>query len=624
MKKILSFALALAICVMCFAGCSQIDPDDGTGKGAIIDMYIGTKVYDLDPALTYTDESTSKILSLIFEGLMKVDKNGKLSKALMKEYELEEVELDDGTTRWEMDITINTTHWSDGSLVQTNDIIYAWKRILDPKFQTEAASMLFCIDGAEDRKIGKISEDDIGIYSSSRSKMTVQFKVGVTEEMIDEFLYNLASLALVPVRETKVKAYPDTWSKASSDLSTNGPFKVGVFSNKEGMEKQSITLERSKYYYLSQETDTEAIDKFVTPYRLVFHFEEPLDRSCVYSEKATTDIIDMIKENKLFYAGNLTGKVLDNFSASDVKYNKLASTYTYYFNMAEGKIGANDAVRKALSIALDRAAIAESLKNGSEAATGLIPSMIFDTKKGTSFREVGGNVLPTGDAAQILSEGGVNPANCEPIYLYYLADATNDSYQSAQWGYTSKEKTIAMATKTAWEALGFKVVIKGVTAAEYARVYESGEYDVIGLDYHMPSTYALSALSPFAKAYSGRVNVEEKGADLIYTQLTHATGYQDDAYDAFIKTAMDATTQKDRAAALHEAEKYLVGTDVAVVPVIFNSEAYVSSALSDIDTTFWGINTFTKTYLNNYVEHNNNAGVDANAGTEAGEEKAAG
>lgn len=636
MKKILSFALALAICVMCFAGCSQIDPDDGTGKGAIIDMYMGTKVYDLDPALTYTDESTSKILSLIFEGLMKVDKNGKLEKALMKEYELEEVEieLEDGktATRWEMDITINTTHWSDGSLVQTNDIIYAWKRILDPKFKTEAASMLFCIDGAEERKMGKKSEDDIGIYSSSKNKMTVQFKDGVTEEMIDEFLYNLASLALVPVRETKVKAYPDTWSKASSDLSTNGPFKVGVFSNKEGMEKQSITLERSKYYYLSQETDTEAIDKFVTPYRLVFHFEEPLDRSCVYAEKATTDIIDMIKENKLFYAGNLTGKVLDNFNASDVKYNKLASTYTYYFNMAEGKIGANEAVRKALSVALDRAAIAESLKNGSEAATGLIPSMIFDTKKGTSFRKEGGNVLPTGDAASILSAAGVNPANCEPIYLYYLADATNDSYQSANqnpeigpvYGYMSKEKTIAMAAKAAWEALGFKVVTKGVTAAEYARVYESGEYDVIGLDYHMPSAYALSALSPFAKAYSGRVNIEEKGAALVYTQLAHATGYQNDAYDAFIATAMDATTQKDRAAALHEAEKFLVGTDAAVIPVIFNSEAYVSSALSDIETTFWGINTFTKTYLNNYVDHNNNAGVDANAGTEAGTENAAG
>ena len=174
-----------------------------------------------------------------------------------------------------------------------------------------------------------------------------------------------------------------------------------------------------------------------------------------------------------------------------------------------------------------------------------------------------------------------------------------------------------MAAKQVWEEeLGFKVVLKGVTAAEHARVYESGEYDIIGLDYHMASAYATAALSPFAKAYSGRVSIEEKGANLIYTQLTHATGYYNEAYDALIKTAMDATTQKDRAAALHDAEKLLVNTEAAVIPVIFNSEAYVSSALSDIDTTFWGINTFTKTYLNNYVEHNNNAGVDANAGTD--------
>ena len=627
MKKFLSFALALAICVLCFAGCSQIDPEDGTGKGAIIDMYIGTKVYDLDPALTYTDESTSKILSLIFEGLMKVDKNGKLSKALMKDYELVEIELDDDKSRWEMDITINETHWSDGSLVQTNDIIYAWKRILDPKFQTEAASMLYCIDGAYERKMGEISEDDIGIYSLSRDKMTIEFKEDVTKEMIDEFLYNLASLALVPVRETKVKTYPDTWSKASSDLSTNGPFKVSTFSNKEGMEMQSITLERSKYYYLSQETDSEAIDKFVTPYRLVFHFEEPIDKSVVYSE-VTTDIIDMLANNKLFYMGNLTGSVLNNFDPADVKYNDLASTYTYYFNTAEGKIGSNEAVRKALSIALDRNAIAASLNNGSKAATGLVPSMIFDTKKGTSFREAGGDILSATsniDAAKsLLTEAGVKAEEFDPIFLYYITDPANDNYQSAAWGYTSKEKTIAMAAEKAWEELGFDVVLKGVTAAEYAAIYAEGSYDVIGLDYHMPSAYALSALSPFAKAYSGRMLVEEKDADIIYTQLPHITSYESTDYDALIKEAMEATTQKDRAEALHKAEKLLVGTgeesDAAVIPVIFNSEAYVSSALSDIDTTFWGINTFTKTYLKDYVTHNNAAGADA--GTTADTEEA--
>ena len=132
MKKILSFALALAMCILCFAGCTKIEDDDPNGSGAVIDIYLGTKVYDLDPAIAYTDENTSKILSLIFEGLMKIDENGKLSNALMDKYE---IITDEKTGERSMKLSINTTYWSDGSLVQTNDIIYAWKRILDHAFE---------------------------------------------------------------------------------------------------------------------------------------------------------------------------------------------------------------------------------------------------------------------------------------------------------------------------------------------------------------------------------------------------------------------------------------------------------------------------------------------------------
>ena len=87
MKKIISLALALTMCLICFVGCTQIEDNDPNGKGAKIDVYMGTKVYDLDPAIAYTDENTSKILSLIFEGLLEIDANGKLSTALMKESE---------------------------------------------------------------------------------------------------------------------------------------------------------------------------------------------------------------------------------------------------------------------------------------------------------------------------------------------------------------------------------------------------------------------------------------------------------------------------------------------------------------------------------------------------------
>ena len=519
MKKILSFALALAMCILCFAGCTKIEDDDPNGSGAVIDIYLGTKVYDLDPAIAYTDENTSKILSLIFEGLMKIDENGKLSNALMDKYE---IITDEKTGERSMKLSINTTYWSDGSLVQTNDIIYAWKRILDPAFECEAASLLMGVKGAHARKMGEIGEDDIGVYSLSKDEMVIEFEENAD---IDEFLYNLASLALVPVRETKLKSYPDTWSKKSSDLSTNGPFRVRRFSGEAG---ENIVLERSKYYYLSNIANNENIDKYVTPYQIIIHYDTPLDRAVVYDEKATTDIISMLSSRDLFYASNLTSPVLSNFKSSSVKYNDLASTYSYYFN-TNSAIGSNASVRYALSIALDRNAIAEAVGGGADAATGLIPGMIFNTKKGTSFRKKGGDILSSSakidEAKNILAEAGIDPSTYEEIYLYYISDSVNDSYQSAEWGYMSKEKTVASYAKKAWEELGFKVVMKGVPADVYAEVYKSGDYDVIGLDYQMMSAYPIYNLAPFAKAYSGRVSEEDTDSSVIYNALPHVTGY---------------------------------------------------------------------------------------------------
>lgn len=596
MKKILSFALALAMCILCFAGCTKIEDDDPNGSGAVIDIYLGTKVYDLDPAIAYTDENTSKILSLIFEGLMKIDENGKLSNALMDKYE---IITDEKTGERSMKLSINTTYWSDGSLVQTNDIIYAWKRILDPAFECEAASLLMGVKGAHARKMGEIGEDDIGVYSLSKDEMVVEFEEGAD---IDEFLYNLASLALVPVRETKLKSYPDTWSKKSSDLSTNGPFRVRRFSGEAG---ENIVLERSKYYYLSNIANNEDIDKYVTPYQIIIHYDTPLDRAVVYDEKATTDIISMLSSRDLFYASNLTSPVLSNFKSSSVKYNDLASTYSYYFN-TNSAIGSNASVRYALSIALDRNAIAEAVGGGADAATGLIPGMIFNTKKGTSFRKKGGDILSSSakidEAKNILAEAGIDPSTYEEIYLYYISDSVNDSYQSAEWGYMSKEKTVASYAKKAWEELGFKVVMKGVPADVYAEVYKSGDYDVIGLDYQMMSAYPIYNLAPFAKAYSGRVSEEDTDSSVIYNALPHVTGYYNEAYDALIAEAFSTTDQKEKAAKLHEAEELLI-KDAPVVPVIFNSDAYVTSGLSEISTNFWGANMFTKAYLNNYVDY---------------------
>ena len=602
MKKIVSALLALTMLLAVLAGCTKIKSPDK--YGAVLDMYLGTKPINLDPATAYTDESLVRVLNLLFEGLMRINEKGKLEKALAKKYVFY---TDKKTGDYILKIWLNTTHWSDSSLVQSHDVVYAWKRILDPAFSSEAAAMLYPIKGARQAKLGEIGIDDIGLYAISKNILEVRFEKGADT---NEFLYNLASPALVPLRENKISLYQNTWSRSSTDLSTNGPFRARKFTGDEG---ETLLLERSKYYYRNNNLKSEALDKSVTPYRIYVHFSDPLDLNIISSKNEdAVDVVTRYRNNEYFFVSGLTGSVAADFGKT--KTTELASTYSFYFNTSN-KALSNATVRYALSMALDRSAIASAVGGGVKAATGLVPSKVFDTKKGTSFRKKGGNLLSGAsldEAKALLADAGINPAKFDTLYLYYLSDYTNDSYQSAQMGYMSKEKTIATYAKEAWEELGFSVVIKGVTATEYEQVYNSGDYDVIGLDVQALSAYSFAMLAPFAKAFSGKVRLVDstskdfdasKGAERYYESLPHVTGYYNEEYDALIEKAFAASTQKEKAGLLHQAEELLI-KDAPVAPVIFNADCYVASnKLSGFETDFFGSKSFTKTALKNYLNY---------------------
>jgi len=599
MKKLIALMLAILTVAAVLVGCTTIGED---GKGAVIDVYMGTKTINLDPATAYTDENSAKIIPLIFEGLFRADSNGKVSKALTDKYEMGE----DRYGNKKMTIWLKDTYWSDGSLVQANDIVYAWKRILDPAFKSGAASMLYSIQGAKDAKEGKISIDDIGLYALAPKKLEIIFEDGAD---IDEFMINMASPALVPLRENKVSPYADTWSYSSRDLSTNGPFKVKKFTgvSSDGVLDKTgeIILERSSFYYLDQSVHNEDLDKYVTPYRIVIHFAEPLDLSVVASSQET-DIVSMFNDSKLFYVSNLTKETAASFNSKQLKYTDLASTYSYMFNTSK-ELFASAKVRYAFSIALDRAYAADIVGAGAKAATGLIPSMVFNTGRGTSFRKVGGNVLSSDAqldyAKQLIAEAGVNPSSYDDLYVYYRLDETNDSYASTNKGFNSKEKALARYVETAWESLGFSIVLVANDAQAFESALKNGEYDIIGLDYQMLSAYPLYDLAPFATTYSGSVDMTQSTDDGGYVNIAGISGYSSAEYDALIETAFSTSKQKDKAAILHDAEKLLL-EEGGIVPVVYNCDCYViSGELSGVKTTFYGTKDFTRATLKNYEQY---------------------
>lgn len=581
MKKVLAFLLALSMCVVFVTGCSKIDSNDPAQKGPEFDIYLGTKVMNLDPAISYTDENAVKILSLIFEGLTKLDEKGNLKKALAKKWEIVE---DPKTGEEYLEITINDTYWSDGSSVQANDVIYAWKRILDPEFDSPAASMLYCIKGARDAKLGNISIDEIGLYSLKKDKFVVKFEEGAD---IDEFLYNTSSPALVPLRENKVASYPDTWSKSATDLSTNGPFRVKKFSEDPA---EHITLERSKYYYLNQEVETEAIDKFVTPFRINIRYDVPMDKNVVYSS-AETDILTMYQNKEIFYITGLTAATAGAYGDA-VQIEEEASAFMFYFNMNTSAFK-EASIRKAFSMALDREYVASLVGLGTTPATGILNDKVYDTKKGTSFREEAGDVLNSkGDvegAKALLAQEGIYPEDYDDIYILVRQNEVNDSYNSAQMGFMSNEKAIAQYAASVWKELGFSVVVRATDNATFEEAYNTGDYDIVGMDYQMISAHPIYDLAAFSAEYSG--------------SAVPVKNYKNDQFDAILTSAFEETDASKKAELLHEAEAVLLA-DNAVVPVIFNTNAYVvSEELSKVKTNYWGAQTFTKTELKDYVQY---------------------
>ena len=129
MKKVLSLILCAVMLASALAGCTTLEKTE-TGdydKGAIIDMYFTTEVYDLDPQRSIIDDAQLKIMSQIYEGLTRLDENGKWKKAGMKSYKIDKDE--DG--EFVILVALNYNRWSDGRTVQASDYVYAWKRILD-------------------------------------------------------------------------------------------------------------------------------------------------------------------------------------------------------------------------------------------------------------------------------------------------------------------------------------------------------------------------------------------------------------------------------------------------------------------------------------------------------------
>lgn len=573
MKKVICLVLA-AVCVLgMLTACSTLEKDD---KGAVVTMYLANQIYNFDPIVGYNDTATAKILSLAFEGLTTLDEDGDWHYGMMKSYEY--LEPDDKEDTYRLEIKLRSSKWSDGRTVQANDFVYAWKRIVEATNKCEAACLLYDVKNAYDIKMGDSTVDDLGVYAVETYLLKVEFEHDIN---VDEFFKTCASVALVPLREDKI-GNDGNWAKRASTMVTNGPFDIRNITYGE-----KLVLERSSYY--RRDTDSnQALDKYVIPYRLIIRY--------YYGDnEAQADAFDA---GNIFYLGEIALSAREFYKKS-AEVVDMPITASLYFN-TENKLFKDADVRRALSLALDREAIAETLVFA-KPATGFIPGGVDDANAKGDFRKEGGELIATtadiDEAKSLLKSAGVSGGS------FSIKVRDNEA-----------DVAFAEAVAEAWKTLGFNVKVEKMGTKKivsentnqsviyrdlYQEALDEGDFDVIALDYNMLAPNAFAALAPFATEYSGNgVDMDSEN----YDAIGHITGYQSDDYDALIAEASAAEDSAERTKLLHQAEEMLL-EDMPVVPVLFLQDAYVTGkAVSGIDNTYWGRN-FNKMKMKNYMEY---------------------
>ena len=572
MKRIVCLVLCAVMLSGVLLSCSTIKGDN---KGAIIELYLANELFNFDPALAYTDDTMVKVLSMMFEGLTRLDDDGDWEKAMMDSYEYKE---DRG--EFKLLVDLKSSKWSDGRSVQAADFVYAWKRQLDPEFRGDAASLLYDIKNARLAKFGDCSIDDVGITAPDIYTLEVVFEHDVD---VDAFLRTAAAVSLVPLREDVISRNAEHWAQKTTTIVCNGPFVL-----KELDYGQIMRLERNAYYFRDVDGN-EQLDKYVIPWRLITYYE--------WGDIETQ--YELFKNKEIFYLGEIPldyrWDEYDNAHVTDE-----TATHTYLFN-TENPLFKDARVRRALSMALDREEIADIVVYA-KPATGLIPYGVKDENYKGDFRKTGGDLIETtadvAGAKALLKEAGVTDGS--------FSITVKDNEQ---------DLAVANYVKGVWQGLGFNVTVVPLTGVKNRQLekiyfdkfndaYEAGDFDVIAIDTNMITLDAFANLAQYSTEYSGGGIVDLRVADNYETKVNRL-GYKNADYDALIDSSFKAETEADRVGFLHDAEEKLL-EDMPVIPVFFLQDYYlINSKVLSGENTVNGQRDFSRVKMKNYVKYYN-------------------
>ena len=491
--------------------------EETAGGEKILSVQIGPDPETIDPALSSASDSGNMIIHS-FECLLTVDESGALAPGQAETWETSE----DGLT-WTFHLR-DGLKWSDGSDLTANDFVYSWKRVCDPMTAAPyAETVLGMVEGYAEAIEGNL--DALNVVATDDKTLVV------TLANPCPYFGSLAAFAtLSPVQQATVEANGDAWAVAPETYIGNGSFYVS-----EWVPGSHIMMSKNPHYW---NADAIKLDK------IKFNLME--DANAAYSAYQTGEVL-MIKDVPTEEIPSLEG-------SSDFYVDPIIGTY--YLSLNVEKEPFNDAnVRKALSLAIDRDYVANTIMQGTYSPAYNFMGPGWMDAAGTSFMDNANNgelyisedyEANLEEAKRLLTEAGYPNGEGLPAITY----STNDS------GY---HKPVAEYLQQAWGELGLDVTVEVVEWASFTPMRRNGEF--------------MAARNGWVGDYSDPSNMLE----LLYSTNGNNDGkYNNPEFDAAIDLSRTTVDEAARFDALHTAEDILMD-DAGCIPVAYYNDFWLQS-----------------------------------------------
>ena len=508
----------------------------GSSTGSIntagFTVQYGSNPETLDPALNSAVDGGNTIIT-VFETLLIINENNETVPGQAESWTTSE----DGLT-WTFTMR-DGLKWSDGSELNAKDFEYSFKRMADPDTAAPyAETCLGMIDGFEEaagfpdadgNPTVEPNLDALNVKASDDGK-TLTIVLGYPCSYFDKIA---AFAAMSPVQKATVEANGDAWCTSPDTYVCNGPYMITEWTPSE-----RIVLTKNPNYVGGWDNS-----KIVSDSITLLLLEDSSASFAAYNSGEAV----LIKDVPTDEIPSLT-KAEDG---GDFYVDTILGTYYVSLNLKRDAF--KDAkVRKALSLAIDRDYVANTIMQGTYSTA--------DSIVGPGIVDENGYFHDNGNAPYISADYEANLAEAKKL-LEEAGYPNGEGYPTIEYSTNDAGYHVPLAEylQQAWGDLGITLTISKMEWSSFTAARRAGEYDVARngwvMDYNDPS----NMLDLFC---SGNGNNDGK--------------YSNPEFDAAIEASSVADVS-EHFAQLHKAEDILM-EDTGCLPIAYYNDYWLQSS----------------------------------------------